>query len=256
MARLLPRFKTSRAQAQAAVHSVSTLASSPSPCDQPLSCYCTPFLVSNTFAASGVLSAATLATTEPKRQISLLPLILTIALTAPSDASPQCQPPESEVYANENDNFNDRLIAATATAPNDKETVPYLPLCEVFPTLKESGFRITTEAVEKSFTQVWPYWVHYCQSHGRQPRQDPSANAGLNLYPPGTFSTEVIHPADSSYNKQVVREFFQHLMNHFPDKCSRSMMTKSGTFLNSYLKAEYYCRRFAADISPSTKDAS
>jgi hypothetical protein len=97
----------------------------------------------------------------------------------------------------------------------------------------------TTEASEKKWSSVWPYWTLYCQQVDRPVIVD---LFGLDLYCPKAQDFTVnSSPSCEDYDQQHVLGFYKFLLRDDVFSVKTTIINAS-LFLNPHLRAEYYSR--------------
>jgi hypothetical protein len=95
----------------------------------------------------------------------------------------------------------------------------------------------TTEASEKKWSSVWPYWTLYCQQVDRPVIVD---LFGLDLYRPKAQDFTVNStPSCEDYDQQHVMGFYKFLLRDDVFSVKTTIINAS-LFLNAHLPAEYY----------------
>jgi hypothetical protein len=115
---------------------------------------------------------------------------------------------------------------------------PHMWIEDMYPAL--AGMTACSKSTETGFRRVWPRWVDYCLQMKIEPRGESSTSSGLNLFLDEAFGQNFGDNSYQNYNKMYVAGFFSYLKE--TEGCTSDLLTKSKTFLNSHLRAEYYCK--------------
>jgi hypothetical protein len=77
------------------------------------------------------------------------------------------------------------------------------------------------------------------QVSANTPRQKPSTSKELDLFDKEAFSPNSGDYSYNNYNKMIVAGFFTYLKEEWPNNCTADLLTKSKTFLNTHLRADF-----------------